>query len=257
MKLTADFHTHTTYSHGRGTVLENAQSAKQKNLIAVGITDHGFAHMSFGLSKGKIASLVKDCKKATELTGVKVLAGVETNIIGSDGKLDINEKYFDNFDILLAGIHKFVLSKPTSFISTFFPDLVLSTFKRKNAPKWLIKNNTKTFINVIKKNPIDIITHLNFCCYADAKEVAKAASDYGTYLEISSKKMHLTEKEFEDVLKTDVRFIVNSDAHDTKRIGDTALVDDIISRIDFPIDRIDNIDGRMPKFRFQAYKENR
>ena len=38
MKLTSDYHTHTPYSHGKNTVLENAKAAKAKNLKEIGIT---------------------------------------------------------------------------------------------------------------------------------------------------------------------------------------------------------------------------
>ena len=41
MILTADYHTHTPYSHGKNTVLENAQAAKKLGLKQLAITDHG------------------------------------------------------------------------------------------------------------------------------------------------------------------------------------------------------------------------
>ena len=52
MKLTADYHTHTPYSHGKGTVDENAARAKALGLKQLGITDHGFAQLAFGLRRG-------------------------------------------------------------------------------------------------------------------------------------------------------------------------------------------------------------
>ena len=42
MYLTADYHTHTPYSHGKNTVLENAVAAKAKGLKEIAITDHGY-----------------------------------------------------------------------------------------------------------------------------------------------------------------------------------------------------------------------
>jgi histidinol phosphatase-like PHP family hydrolase len=56
------------------------------------------------------------------------------------------------------------------------------------------------------------------------------------------------------VEKTDVRFSINSDAHEKERVGDTKLVEEQLARLNFPMERIDNIDGRYPKFRFARYK---
>lgn len=53
MILTADYHTHTPYSHGKGTVEENAARAKELGLKQIGITDHGFSHLAFGLKREK------------------------------------------------------------------------------------------------------------------------------------------------------------------------------------------------------------
>lgn len=255
MILSSDYHTHTVYSHGKGQIIDNAIVAKEKGLIEIGISDHGFSHPAFGLTKRKVPKMRLECEQATLKTGVKVLLGIESNIIGTDGTVDLKPKLYDSFDIFLAGIHKFVLYKFGTAFSLFVPNFINSTFHKKSVSKSLIKTNTKTFINVIKKNPVDIITHLNFCCYADAVEVAKAAADYGTYIELNSKKEHLSDEELYALLKTGVNFVIDSDAHTPDRVGEISLVSQMLDRVNIPEERIMNINGRLPKMRFKAFKE--
>lgn len=255
MKLTADYHTHTKYSHGKGTVMDNALSAQKLCLKELGITDHGFSHPAFGLTKRKTPKARLDCDFATEKTGVKVLFGIESNIIGTDGTTDLKPNMYDYFDIFLAGLHKCVYYKFGSMFSIGIPDLVYSTFKAKSVPKSLVRANTKAFVNVIKNNPVDIITHLNFCCYTDPVEVAKVASDYGTYIELNAKKVHLTDDQLYAVAKTGVNFVIDSDAHSPSRVGEISLIEGALKRVDIPLDRIKNIDGRLPDFRFKRFKE--
>ena len=119
----------------------------------------------------------------------------------------------------------------------------------------MVRETTKMYLNAIRKNPLDILTHLNFHCFADAVEVAKCCRDYGTYLEISSKKPHLTDEELAACAATGVRFVVDSDAHSADRIGDCALAAEQIARVGIPLGQIDNIDGRVPHFRFAEYKK--
>ncbi len=257
MILTADYHTHTTFSHGKGKVLDNALVAKEKGLKEVGISDHGFAHPAFGLRNYKIPKLAEDCKRATKETGVSVLVGIESNIIGTDGTVDLKPKRYDDFDIFLAGIHKLVMFKFTSWFKLGIPDLLNSTFKRDKVSSRLVKENTKTFINVIKNNPVDIITHINFCCYADAVEVAKVARDYGTYIELNCKKIHLTDEELFNVANTDVKFVIDSDAHTPSRVGEISLIEKTLQRVNINKNQIMNIDGRLPNMRFKAFKEGR
>ena len=129
--------------------------------------------------------------------------------------------------------------------------------KEQKTSQKLIDNNTKAYLNVIKKNPIDAVTHLNYLCRANALEVAKCAADYGTYIELNSKKTHLTDDELCDIVaKTDARFIINSDAHSADRVGEIKLVEEQLDRVNFPKERIDNIDGRYPNFRFAEYKKH-
>ena len=80
-----------------------------------------------------------------------------------------------------------------------------------------------------------------------------------THIELRNVSGALTDKSDDElceiVAKTSVRFIVNSDAHSKERIGDTALIAEQLKRVDFPMDRIDNIDGRLPTFRFTEFKK--
>lgn len=257
MQLSADYHTHTVFSHGKGDIKDNAAVAAEKGLLEIAISDHGFAHPVFGLSKRKLPVMQEKIKEAKDQTGVNVLLGIESNIIGTDGTTDLKPSLYDYFDSFSAGFHKFVAYKFGTFFSTFVPNFINSSvLKKETVSKSLINRNTKTYINVIKNNPVDVITHLNFCCYSDAAEVAKAAADYGTYIELNAKKVHLSDDEIYEVLKTDVKFVIGSDAHTPDRVGEISLVEKMIERLDFPTDRIMNIDGRLPDFRFKKFRES-
>ncbi len=256
MQLTGDYHTHTVYSHGKGTVLENALQAKERGLREIAITDHGFGQMAFGLRHRRMPRLIADCKAATEQTGVRVLVGIEADLLGESGSTDLKEEDYKDFDVFLMGIHRFVRFKPFAqgMRNLFFRNWWY-TKRGKNPPQALIRYNTKALINSIERYPVDAVTHLNYLSFCDAAEVAKAARDCGTYVELNSKKMHLTDDELAAVCDTGVRFIIDSDAHSPGRVGDTKRVEEQLRRVAIPRERIDNIDGRTPRFRFIEYKE--
>ena len=192
---------------------------------------------------------------ATENTGVKVLVGVESNILSIDGKTDLPKKLYDDFDIYLAGLHKFVKYKFKDIFRLFLPNFITDTFSASPSRE-LVKATTNAYINTIENNPVDMITHLNFCVYANPVEVAKCARDNGVYIELNAKKTHLSKEELLAVADTGVRFLISSDAHSPNRVGEISLVEKLLSDISFPMDRIDNIDGRTPNFRFKKYKGN-
>lgn len=256
MILTADYHTHTPYSHGKNSVDENVAKAKEVGLQQVAISDHGFSHVVFGLRRCKVKQYVQDCKAAAKKYGMDVLIGLESNIRGVEGKADLTEKDYETFDVYLCGQHVFIWYDKFIDWIKFGLGNIFSRFLNKIPPEWIKKMNTLAYINTIKKNPIDAITHLNYTCPCDTLEVAKVAADYGTYIELNSKKMHLSDEQLAEIVaKTDARFIINSDAHWASRVGDTKLVEEQLSRLDFPMDRIDNIDGRFPTFRFTEFKK--
>ena len=64
MILTCDFHTHTRFSHGKGSILDNALVAKEKGLLAIAITDHGYGHRTYGISHKKVPYMKELCREA-------------------------------------------------------------------------------------------------------------------------------------------------------------------------------------------------
>lgn len=259
MILTGDYHTHTPYSHGKNTVMENTLAAKKLNLKQIGITDHGFNHVIFGLKRRKLPALREECTAAEKATGVNVLMGMESNIISISGKTDMKESDLPFFDIYLCGLHEVLWYKG---IKDFYYMVYKSYFAYKAGKKpsdKVIDYITKSYVNVIKNNPIDILTHINYRCCCNLLEVCKCCSDYGTYVEINTKKHHITAEELEEVVaKTDVRFVIDSDAHSADRVGDTKIAEEVLSGVSQSVlDRIDNIDGRLPNFRFARYKRSK
>jgi putative hydrolase len=254
MILTADYHTHTPYSPGKNTVLENATAAKNKGLKQIAITDHGFNHLLFGLKRKRLGDLREEITEAEKLTCVKVLMGMESNLISLNGDTDMKESDLQYFDIYLCGIHEVLKYKSFSdMYSIMFKNYTAYKMGKKPGQK-VIDNTTKAYINAIKNNPIDIITHINYKCYCNLEEVAKVCADYGTYIEINTKKRHVSAEELNLMASTGVRFVIDSDAHSADRVGDTKIAEELLKQASIPLEQIDNIDGRLPTFRFAEYK---
>lgn len=254
MILTGDYHTHTPYSHGKNTVLENAKAAKRKGIFQLGITDHGFNHLIFGLKRRNLADLRHEIEEAEKLTGVKVLMGMESNLISVSGQADMKESDLQYFDLFLCGIHEVLRYKSFSdMYSIMIKNYAAYKFGKKPSQK-VIDVTTKAYINLVKNNPLDILTHINFKCYCNLTEVAKCCADYGTYIEINTKKRHISAEELNAMAETGVRFVIDSDAHSAERVGDIKIAEELLKDADVPLEQIDNIDGRFPNFRFAEYK---
>lgn len=255
MKLTADYHTHTPYSHGKNTVFENASAAKKAGLSQIGITDHGFNHLLFGLKRKKLNDLRREIDEAERLTGVKVLMGMESNLISIDGDTDMKESDLQYFDLYLAGIHEVLRYKSFSDFYTIMVKNYTAYKLGKKPSQKVIDLTTKAYVEAVKNNPIDILTHVNYKCCCDLKEVAKVCADYGTYIEINTKKRHISPEELDMMASCGVRFVIDSDAHSADRVGDTAIAEELLKDCNLPLTQIDNIDGRLPNFRFPEYKK--
>ena len=59
-KMIWDFHSHTTYSHGKGSIEENVIIGMKRGLKKVAITEHGPGHLGFGVSMKKMKEIKEE-----------------------------------------------------------------------------------------------------------------------------------------------------------------------------------------------------
>lgn len=246
MNILGDYHTHTPYSHGKNTILENTEIAKEKGLKQIAITDHGFDHKLYAVDRKNVEKMRAECEEATKKTGVKVFLGIEANLVNEKGKVDITKEEYEKLDILIVGWHNFVKTKSfKSAFSFYFMNYIFNIF---GTPAWKRKKNTKAYIEAIKKYPIDIISHLNYGMKTNTLEVAKFARDNGTLIELNGKRIKFTKKEIEEMVKEKVKFIIDSDAHKKENVGKSDVAFNLIAKYNIPEELVVNL-NKIPKFK--------
>lgn len=219
IKLVADYHTHTVYSHGKGTIIDNVLAAREKGLKAIAITDHGFNHLTFGVKKRKLKKMRQEIDKINEKhDDIKVLLGMECNIISEDGRIDIDDDSMKYLDILALGYHMMARLKD---ISDYYNIYIKGYIARLSIAKKLeiAEYNTDTMIKAINNYKIDFITHPGARLPMDIKRLAIGAANAKTALEINSKSNAMTISEIRIAAETGVKFVINSDAHTPKDVG--------------------------------------
>lgn len=222
MKIIADYHTHTTFSHGRGTVEDNVRAAIAQGLEEIAITDHGLRHVAFGLRRRKLALLREQINELnTRFMGkIRILMGVEANLVGLDGTIDIPNEFMAYFDILLVGYHRMALLKD---FKTFWHFAIKNTLQ-KNGEKYrkIVQKNTQALVYSMKKYPIACITHPNDMIGLDLDMLGKAAAHTGTALELNIRHNSLTAEQINRLKENGAPFMISSDAHRSEDVGDFA-----------------------------------
>lgn len=251
MKFCCDYHLHTKASDGRCTVLSHVESARQKGLEEIAITDHSFASTIFHMSKNKFDkqnSIVKSVKD------VVVLQGIEGNLLNTNGDIDVPEDVLERLDVLIVGFHRYIgfhTTKGRAQRSWIF----LNGFASKKRREKLVEENTKAYILAMQKYPVDVITHLNHRAPVDVKRVCEAARDSGVYIELNEKHVDTLSDCAQDMIDSGVNFIVGTDAHDYKKTGKFDRVAEFIKRCGIPEERVYGIDGRRAKFKEKGGKK--
>ncbi len=252
MAFWGDYHTHTTYSHGTGSVLQNAEAAAEKGIKEIAITDHGLRHWFLGIRRRQVPRMIDDCARASAETGVVVLPGMENNLCTFSGRFDAKPSDLEKLSIIQGGYHKACASPSLVQEFTFQLRNMFRSFVSKSPQKLIVKN-TDAYLKLLDKYEVDFIGHINRDIRADAVEVARYAKQKGTYIELNSKKLTITDKELEIMASDGVEFVCNSDAHSPERVGDMAVAVAAIERLHIPYEQIANWE-RFPSFRSHNYK---
>ena len=214
MKLVIDTHTHTYASgHAYSTLIENARLAKQNGLEIFCTTDHaesmpGAPHYWFFSNQRVLPRF---------LEGVAVIRGVESNILNTDGEVDIHPSTDRNLDWAIASFHEPV-------------------FRPANK-----ETHTQALLNVIKGGRIDALGHLgnpNFDF--DFERVLQCAKEHNVAIEINNttlkgnSRVGSVERCY-DIAQIGkdigVYFTTGSDAHFCHDVGNLSLVAELFEKV--------------------------
>ena len=223
MQLIADTHTHTLAStHAYGTVIEMARGAAAKELPIMGMTDHAPA-MPDAPDLWHFGNLHQ---LPPVIEGVRVLRGVELNLMDSAGKVDLDEHFLQKMEWVVCSMHPEVMA-PGS-----------------------VEENTQAVLNLLKNPYVDVFGHPGANCYRfDYEAVIPRFKDSGKYIEFNAASVTFREGAAENMLtvanlckKHRVEVIVNTDAHSPVRVGEFGTALDILRAADFPAELVVNAD---------------
>ncbi|WP_134219652.1 PHP domain-containing protein [Pelotomaculum sp. FP] len=241
MRFFADYHTHTTYSDGRGTPAENIQAASLKGLEVLAITDHGPKNIGTGVASPDTFLAIKE--EVAELAGrfpaVKVLVGAEAAVTGRDGRLELPEHIIDQLDLLIAGLHPYYLPDSLGDALHFtLPNLVV----RLNRSVWakMRNTNTKALVGAVHRYPVSFTSHPGLMMPVDLDELALACAVRETSLEVNTGHNYNKEEIVHAAARWGAKLVVNSDAHFPATVGNLDEGAALLERLNFPAEMVIN-----------------
>ena len=217
----ADFHTHTLFSpHAYSTVTENAAAAAKCGMLAVACTDHAEATPDTGhhwhFTNMKILPPI--------IEGVRVLRGMEANVIDFTGRIDASPKLRQQMELVIASMHA------------------------GTTPQGSVEEVTQAWIAVAADPDIDIIGHSGTPRYAfDYETVIPLFGQCGKVVEINEGSFRVRRDSYENCKRIaqlckqhGVRIAVNSDAHFHMHVGQFQESIQMLEEIGFPPELVVN-----------------
>lgn len=221
IKILGDFHTHTLASiHAYSTIRENINAAKGLGLKVLAITDHGVA-----AKDSPTMSYFRNLKSIPKyVEGVRILKGVEANIINHDGTLDMPSHILKQLDFVVASYH----------ISCCKPGTK--------------EDHTNAYLALCKNPYVNVIGHSGTPAYDyDYDKVIPAIRDAGKYMEINAHTFSTRGDSIKNCknialacMKYRTPILVNSDSHHEFELGKVDKALELLEEIHFPKELIMN-----------------
>lgn len=225
MQIGADLHTHTVAStHAYSTVNEMAAAAAETGVKLLAITDHGpgspDAPHLWHFHNYKILP--------RRIHNVRMLYGVEANIMDEYGTLDMDEHELAFCEWVVASYH-------TSCVS----------FERTSEAV------TQGYLRVCENPAVDVIGHPTtamFPCYYET--VINACKAEGKLIEINESSLQWKPGALENAYRfyaicrdLEVPVVVNTDAHYAGLVGKTPIAERLLQDLKFPETLIYNLNA--------------
>ena len=214
MRIIADLHTHTYYSHGKSSPRENVLRALELGLSEIAVSEHAGGNIYFGVRGKKLEELKAELRSLKkEFEGkIAVKTGLECNVTGF-GKSDI-PKNRSEYDVIILGYHKGI-----SPVNPFGFHILSESFGGKSTPR----RNAESIMAAAEKGRADIISHPGLYLAVDIPYMAECARQLGILLEVNSARVTLSKEQLQTIANAGAGLIIGSDAHIASRVGDFEL----------------------------------
>ena len=229
MKILADLHLHTVASgHAFSTIEEYLTAAKKIGLKYLAFTDHG-PKMPGGAHWYHFCNL-----KAlpSKLNGIRVISGIEANIINPQGELDLPQKDLESLNMVLIAFHP-----------------------RCGYEKGDVKQNTKVLKKAMENKAVTAIAHPgNIYFPVDIKEIVGYAKETGVLIEINNATLAGWARqgsrgnclEFAKEVKRQNWYVcLGSDSHYINTVGQFKEALELVGEAQIPTDHVINTAGEL------------
>jgi len=195
--IKGDLHMHTTWSDGKASIQEMAESAMALGYEYVAITDHSpSSTIANGLSierlKEEREELIAVNKK---MKGINILMGSEVDI-KADGTLDYPDEVLKELDVVIASVHSGFKMDGDTITKRILTAL-------ENPYVHALGHPTGRLIN--QREPYDV----------DIDQLIEAALKYDKALEVNSsyQRLDLKDLHVKKAVEAGVKIIISTDAH--------------------------------------------
>jgi putative hydrolase len=205
--MIADLHTHTIVSaHAYSTLEENIHAAAARGLQFMATTEHGPA-----MPGAPLPVYFANFRALPDtIYGVRVIKGVEANILNIAGELDLADRWLRRLEYVAVGLHVDCLA-PGS-----------------------LEENTQAVLAALQNPWVNTLVHPGNPCFPiDYRRVVQAAKDLGVLIEINNSSLTSSRRGSEPAcsaiarLAAEIgcRIVLGSDAHWSGDVGrlDSAL----------------------------------
>ncbi|MEO8620672.1 MAG: DNA polymerase/3'-5' exonuclease PolX [bacterium] len=200
-------HCHSTYSDGKATISEMAESAKSRGWSYIGITDHSqAAFYANGMSRERVLAQHDEIDALNaQATDFRILKGIEADIL-ADGALDYDAELLDRFDFVVGSIHsRFAMDRPK---------MTERVLRALDDPHLTILGHPTGRL-LLSRDPYPI----------DIDAVLEKAADVGVAVELNAdpKRLDLDWRLLRRAKTLGISIEIGPDAHSTKGLDCTAI----------------------------------
>ncbi len=208
MKIFAEYHSHSRYSDGKASIAEMVEQASKLGYEIFGISDHGYRHHFFGVSYDAYPRMREEIDRLQEqYPNMKLLLGVEANILDDKGNIDVDDYILSHVDYVMAGYHFGSIAPDVRGLRNHVNNYCRLFSHRE------IDYNTDALIRAMKNNDLFILTHPGDKGRIHTVDVAKAAAQTGTVLEINVRHGRLSLEQLKEIRNINVKYAIGTDAH--------------------------------------------